>query len=339
METDIKLWEEKNLTVQLTNLLKNAGKDNFDIITEIKNLLTKNESPDISTIKSGIYLIVNKINGKYYVGRSYNVYGRWVTHRRNLRDNKHPNDHLQHAWNKDGESNFEFIKILDVEPIEHSLILTEQKFLDISKNRQDTCYNLNFDAFNCAKLSKYSCEKISKFHKGRKFTEEHKRKISLSRIGKSIPHTLETKRKMSLSHIGKQCGVKNGMFGKTFSSEQKEKWSIERSGKNNSNFNGKNMTVDVRKRISNTLKSKYKSGEIKIIRTQESKNKVTGINNKWADRNIYTFRNVITNETYEGHRIEFQKKFNLNFNCLSALVRGKAKHTRNWILINKKGTP
>ena len=55
----MKLWEEKNSTDQWLNLLKNVGKDNFDTITEIKNVLIKKDSTD--TINRGIYLIVSEL--------------------------------------------------------------------------------------------------------------------------------------------------------------------------------------------------------------------------------------------------------------------------------------
>ena len=52
----------------------------------------------ISTI--GIYKIINKVNGKYYVGSSLNINKRWSVHKSALSKNKHHNDHLQNAWNK-----------------------------------------------------------------------------------------------------------------------------------------------------------------------------------------------------------------------------------------------
>lgn len=59
---------------------------------------------------TGIYKIENLLNGKIYVG-STSAMGftrRWRCHRNQLRINKHPNAHLQHAWNKYGETNFKF---------------------------------------------------------------------------------------------------------------------------------------------------------------------------------------------------------------------------------------
>lgn len=58
--------------------------------------------------KSGIYKITNLINGKLYIGKSVNVKERKTTHLRDLRNNKHHNQHLQNAVNKYGLTNFTF---------------------------------------------------------------------------------------------------------------------------------------------------------------------------------------------------------------------------------------
>ena len=49
--------------------------------------------------RCGIYKIVNKIDGKYYVGSSKHIYKRWRKHKSLLRHNKHLNDYLQNAFN------------------------------------------------------------------------------------------------------------------------------------------------------------------------------------------------------------------------------------------------
>ena len=57
---------------------------------------------------SGIYCIINTLNGKKYIGSSVNIYSRWLKHRATLRGNYHGNPHLQNAWNKYGEKSFHF---------------------------------------------------------------------------------------------------------------------------------------------------------------------------------------------------------------------------------------
>ena len=62
----------------------------------------------------GIYLIINKVNGKMYVGISKNLGKRWKDHKWNLlNDMGKPNQHLQNAVNKYGIENFEFFVIVE----------------------------------------------------------------------------------------------------------------------------------------------------------------------------------------------------------------------------------
>ena len=57
---------------------------------------------------SGIYKITNKTNGNYYIGSASIICNRWWIHISKLRKNCHSNKYLQNAFNKYGESNFEF---------------------------------------------------------------------------------------------------------------------------------------------------------------------------------------------------------------------------------------
>lgn len=56
----------------------------------------------------GIYKITNLINDKCYIGQTNNIKKRHREHFTSLRLNNHFNIHLQRAWNKYGEENFEF---------------------------------------------------------------------------------------------------------------------------------------------------------------------------------------------------------------------------------------
>lgn len=58
---------------------------------------------------SGIYKITCRPTNKIYIGQSIDVYDRlFRQHRTQLRNNSHDNSHLQNAFNKYGEENFEF---------------------------------------------------------------------------------------------------------------------------------------------------------------------------------------------------------------------------------------
>jgi group I intron endonuclease len=96
---------------------------------------------------SGIYKIINKVNGKYYVGSSKQILehnGRFYEHKRLLRQNKHINPHLQNAWNRYGEDNFNFVLVENVNEL--NLLIVEQKYLDIAKLEKHKCYNISFIA-------------------------------------------------------------------------------------------------------------------------------------------------------------------------------------------------
>ena len=198
-----------------------------DTIIKIKNDLIKNDLKDTGKI-SGIYKIVNKVNGKYYVGSSKDIYDRWKEHKQYLIHKYHPNDYLQHAWNKYGEIAFDFIIIEKL--TESELKNIEQKYLDKIKENKSIAYNLRYDAVG-GEMSEYSKKKIGDKNRGKKRTAECRLKMSISRKGRIF--TEQTKQKISLSHIGN----KNPNFGKKLSNETKSKLSKTNGGKNNPRFN------------------------------------------------------------------------------------------------------
>lgn len=59
-------------------------------------------------VTQGIYQIENSINGKRYIGSSFNIPDRWKRHIRELNKGTHKNKHLLAAWNKYGCDNFKF---------------------------------------------------------------------------------------------------------------------------------------------------------------------------------------------------------------------------------------
>lgn len=140
---------------------------------------------------SGIYQIRNIINNKIYIGSSANIKKRWSEHKRDLKNNKHDNGHLQGAYNKYGVSVFEYTSIKACPPIKDILLFHEQLYLDYYWDGGKTCYNIY---------------RLANSPLGYKWTEEQKTARSERMSGELNPffnkkHTDETKRVMSENHV------------------------------------------------------------------------------------------------------------------------------------------
>ena len=77
---------------------------------------------------AGVYQIRCRQNGKIYIGSAINLQARWRAHRRDLVNGVHGNPHLQFAWNRYGEKNFEFSIVEYVD--EARLLVTEQFWIE-----------------------------------------------------------------------------------------------------------------------------------------------------------------------------------------------------------------
>lgn len=146
-------------------------------------------------MSSGIYQICNRINGKIYIGSAVNIKKRWHLHLHRLRNNIHHNSHLQNAWNKYGEENFEFEVIEYWEP--EFLVSFEQWWINMLK-------------------PEYNIRKIARSNFGIKYTytDEAKRNMK-NNINNSklkpeyIPLLRELyKRGIKQVRLAEICGVK-----------------------------------------------------------------------------------------------------------------------------------
>ena len=80
-------------------------------------------------MKFNYYQIVNKINGKKYIGiTDREPLTRFAEHKRALRNHNHVNYKLQKDWVDYGEENFDFEKMIE-ETINNvqTLVITEEK--------------------------------------------------------------------------------------------------------------------------------------------------------------------------------------------------------------------
>lgn len=79
--------------------------------------------------KSGIYHIVNKVNGKRYIGSAVLLSKRLRQHKSDLAAGRHVNPHLQRAYDKYGEAAFEYT-VAAVTNKPEDLIQVEQRHID-----------------------------------------------------------------------------------------------------------------------------------------------------------------------------------------------------------------
>ncbi len=175
-------------------------------------------------MNSGIYKIINKVTGGYYVGSSKDIESRWKSHKSMLRKCKHRNNKLQTVWNEYGEDCFEFnvIEYIDcsdgdrvigeykndggnIRRVEYYLnrgmilnallLIEEQKYLNIARvdgNSYQQCYKA--DGGECSDSTK---KLISNSLKGRVFSDEHRRKIG--EANRNRIYSDDTRRKIGQS--------------------------------------------------------------------------------------------------------------------------------------------
>ena len=199
--------------------MQNEKLDKINTINDIEKKLS-NESKNINKV-SGIYILLNKINNKWYVGSSVNIVRERYRHHKNmLRKNIHHCLHLQRAWNKYGENCFEF----------HIVELVNENITDVEQ------LYLNYGKMNCRYMMYNTAEDAIAPTRGLKLTEEHKRKISFSGRGKQVG---------KLNPMWK-IGNKHPLYGKKQTDESKRKNSesnkIAQRGERNSRYDHSHYT-------------------------------------------------------------------------------------------------
>lgn len=207
--------------------------------------------------KSGIYVIRNTVNGKFYIGQAQNLRLRWKGHKAILRNNHHTNPHLKAAWDKYGESAFSFsiLEYCDVEQLNRC----EQEYLDIWVG-QGNCYNIARDA-------EVPSRGIPK-------SDEHKKKLSVAHKGeknywfgkpspkRGKPMSEEQKQKLSKAHKGKPAHNK----GIPRSEETKEKLRIKALNRSHSEETKAQMRIAQRRRFDREkLEREQKDGTLQLL--------------------------------------------------------------------------
>jgi group I intron endonuclease len=134
----------------------------------------------------GIYTITNLKDNKIYLGCSTKIEERLGKHKRNLKSGKHPNIHLQNAYNKYGEDKFQF-EIL--EECSEELLYSQENYWANLLNVHNMLFGYNIAPTN--PMNKHYCiseatrQKISVASKNKIFTEEYRLKLSKAQVGRA----------------------------------------------------------------------------------------------------------------------------------------------------------
>lgn len=157
---------------------------------------------------TGIYAIEHAESGTLYIGQSVNIYQRFKKHKFELRSQTHGNSKLQNAWNKYGETAFNFVIL---EQVDDPTLLYEREAFWVNQSKR--VYNLTLVDETGMRLIKsdeereriraallginHSDERRANISRGRKgvktgmSSEEHRRHLSEANKGQDTSKAVE----------------------------------------------------------------------------------------------------------------------------------------------------
>lgn len=165
----------------------------------------------------GIYRFYNVVDGKSYVGRSVNLKHRYLEHMLMLRKGIEPCVKLNRAWQKHGEENFkyEIICYCDADEL----------------NEKEIAYIAQYDSFR----NGYNCTAGGGGIIGYHHTAEAKEKIGKALRGRTL--SLEVRQKMSQWQIGRKFTDEHKKaLSLAWTDERRAMMTATRSGKDNPNY-------------------------------------------------------------------------------------------------------
>lgn len=276
---------------------------------------------------SGIYEIVNALNGKRYIGSSVLIRKRWSSHRRDLDRGKHHSPHLQRAWRRHGPEAFVF-NVVEHVPCIGDLIGREQHYIDCL----DPEYNCSPTAGSClghkwtpeqkARLSEYLTENNP--FKGRNHTTETRR--LLSEIAKRRLSTKEGRAALVAAIsapdvVAKKSANMSGnkiWLGRRHSAETKRKLSEK--------FKGRVFSDETRQKMSD-------AGRIRAPISEDTRRKMgnasAGMRNSSAIQEIIIVEND-AGEQITGTPFEVRSLTGISAPRMTFLLNGKAKSSKGW---------
>lgn len=197
--------------------------------------------------RSGVYQIANLVNYKVYVGSAVDLRDRCQKHVSGLIAKRHPNRHLQHAWNLYGADSFAFIVLEHVDI--DNLITAEQYWIDTQMELGEV-YNLCPTAGSPLGRAQTpeTKAKIGAAHRGKVISPEQRAQISAANKGRKRPPCTEETR----------VHMREGQLGKKLSEETKAKISEAHRGNQYAKGPHRKLSDETRARMSAAHKGKPK---------------------------------------------------------------------------------
>jgi len=313
------LWDDTNLTGRLKKSELNGIFDLNGTTKKINLALTRRLWKDIRLRNiSGIYKIINRLNGKYYVGSACNLMDRAYRHFLEMSSNRHNNAALQRACNKYGIENFEF-KVVEQWPKE-TLKEREQIYLDIANEERKRVYNFAFNAERPTlgiKASPEILQKMAAAAKMRWLNPEFRKKHAEAVKNRVLPE--ESRKRMSESkkkpvnlNVYEFININTGesFCGVLFDFKKRYPTVPNQS-----------IGAVANKRILLSNGWTLKSRKLEALKATEK------------ERIIYEFYNLKTKESFCGNKFDLKKRApDLKAGRISALLRGSATSCNNWTL-------
>lgn len=258
----------------------------------------------------GIYVIINIINEKTYIGQSLDVKNRIRKHKYLLNKGVHSNKYLQSSHIKHGSENFKFEILYEI----NDFSLSKEQIVDKLNIKEidmiikyDSFYNgynltTGGEGYNVSEITK---KRLSESHKGQIPSELCKKKTS-ERF-KGVSKSEETKNRMSLASKNKKKNYevwnkgKPGYKTKPASNERKLKISSSQIGNKNHNY-GKKISELTKQNCRDT----YHGEQCHLAKLNDNK--------------VIEIKNKLTNGI-KG--VELAKMYNISTTTISRIKLGK----------------
>jgi group I intron endonuclease len=151
----------------------------------------------------GIYAIIHKMSGHWYIGQSIDVERRWHEEIRELNLGTFHNTHLLRAWKKYVQESFEFRLLFECST--ERLTACEQAVFDLIRSCGIKCYNQGPFMDSPMKGRHWTAEEraqIGSRQLGRKHSAATRLSISSALMGHK--HSSETRAKIGLTSAGRK---------------------------------------------------------------------------------------------------------------------------------------